>query len=245
MLVAVAAAAVLIGCSPGGTGALTTTRTVVSTRPPLTTLTITTGSAPDSDPHSRSEAPGGANSGDPAPSSPALGDPTGSDPAQSDSTGSDPAQSDPAQSDPAPTTSLAAAVSGSCPYLSADDAARVAGQRTGPGAVVAATPAPICVFTRSDGGWLAAVRVFRTPDAASAAAAIDERILIADSSPADDPTGWTGGYRGLPSGTPEYPEARSVYGVSKGTAAVVVWINQAQSIKGRRIVEAVIGNLQL
>lgn len=228
VLLVVAVAAVLTGCTSGGTGAPTTTRTVISTRPPLTTLTITTGSVPNS----RSETHGGTTSGDPASSSPTLGAPTLDAPTQSD----------PA---PAPTTPLPAAVSGDCPYLSADDAARLAGQRTGPGAVVAANPAPICVFTRSDGGWLAAVRVFRTPDAASAAAAVDERVPIADSSPAEDPAGWTGGYRGLPSGTPEYPAARAVYGVSKGASAVVVWTNQPQSIRGRRIVEAVIGSLQL
>lgn len=196
-----------------------TTRTVVSTLPPLTTLTITTGGAA----------------------------PTIASAMPTASTRSAPSTTATHSATPvtAPTTALPAPVGGDCPYFSAEAAAELTGQRTGPGELIATSPAPICVFTRSDGGWLAAVRVFRTPDAASAAAAVDGRIPVADSSPADDPAGWTGGYRGLPSGTEDYPDSRSVYGVSKGTSAVVAWTNQAQSIKSRRIVEAVIVNLQL
>ena len=220
MVVVAAAAVALTGCTSAAPEAATTTRTVISTLPPLTTLTITTGGATPS-----SATPSATTASTRSvPSSTATGSAT------------------PVT---APTTALPAPISGDCPYFTAEAAAELTGQRTGPGELIATSPAPICVFTRSDGGWLAAVRVFRTPDAASAAAAVDERIPIADSSPADDPAGWTGGYLGLPTGAEEYPDARSVYGVSKGTSAVVAWTNQAQSIKSRRIVEAVIGNLQL
>lgn len=223
MVVVAAAAVALTGCTTAEPDAATTTRTVVSTLPPLTTLTVTTGGAT---PSSASTTPASTTRA---------------------STTSAPSRAPTGSATPvaAPTTALPASISGDCPYFTAEAAAELTGQRTGPGELIAASPAPICVFTRSDGGWLAAVRVFRTPDAASAAAAVDERIPIADSSPADDPAGWTGGYLGLPSGTEEYPDARSVYGVSKGTSAVVAWTNQAQSIKSRRIVVAVIGNLQL
>ena len=213
----------LAGCTATEPDAATTTRTVVSTLPPLTTLTVTTGTTAASSSRSLPTTPAPTRSA----SSPAVSSAPVSSPAA------------------APTTALPAAVGGDCPYLDAEEAKYLTGQRPGPGEVTAAAPAPICVFVRSDGGWMAAVRVFRTPDAASAAAAVDARVPIAASSPADRPSGWTGGYLPLPSGTPEYPEARSVYGVSKGTSAVVAWTNQAQSIKSRRIVEAVIENLAL
>ncbi|MEJ7650675.1 MAG: DUF2020 domain-containing protein [Nakamurella sp.] len=223
IVVVVAVGVALTGCTTVEPDAATTTRTIVSTLPPPTTLTITTGGPTPSS----------------APTTPASTTPA--------STTSPLSRTADGSTTPvaAPTTALPAPIGGDCPYFTAEAAAELTGQRTGPGELIATSPAPICVFTRSDGGWLAAVRVFRTPDAASAAAAVDERIPVADSSPADDPAGWTGGYLGLPSGAKEYPDARSVYGVSKGSSAVVAWTNQAQSIKSRRIVEAVIGNLQL
>lgn len=58
------------------------------------------------------------------------------------------------------------------------------------------------------------------------------------------PVGWTGGLMGLPDGDPQYPDAESVYGVSKGNRAVIAWTNRIQTIKSRRAVEANIATLQ-
>lgn len=145
---------------------------------------------------------------------------------------------------PAPTP-LPAARESSCPYLTDDQLILLTGQRNGPTRVIDTAPQPICLFRRSDEGWMAAVRIFRAADAAGAAAIVDAHIPVADSSPADQPATWTGGYTALPDGSTDYPESRAVYGVSKGEYAVIVWTNQPQTVKARRVVIATIENLGL
>lgn len=146
---------------------------------------------------------------------------------------------------PPAATPLPEARQASCPYLPDDQLILLTGQRNGPTTVIDTAPQPLCVFQRSDGGWMAAIRIFRAPDAAGAAAVVDAHIPVADSSPADQPAGWTGGYLTLPDGTPDYPESRTVYGVSKGDTAVIVWTNQEQTVKSRQVVIATIENLGL
>ena len=48
-----------------------------------------------------------------------------------------------------------------------------------------------------------------------------------------------------PDGVPGYPDANSIYAVSKGTIAIIAISNQAQSIKGRQMVEQIVANLGL
>lgn len=165
--------------------------------------------------------------------------------------GSAPADgSAPARSAAAPTTALPEQQTGSCPYLPDDELILMTGQRNGPTRVIRtglAGPggeAPICVFYRTDGDWMATVRPFQTPSSAAAVAAVDARIPPTSSSPGDRPAGWAGGYQRLPDGAEEWPDARSVYGVSKGGRAVVAWTNRDQTIKARRIVEASIAALK-
>lgn len=150
----------------------------------------------------------------------------------------------------APSTTLPESETGTCPYLPDDELILMTGQRNGPTKVIKtglAAPggeAPICVFYRTDGDWMATVRPFQTPSPASAVAAVDARIPPKSSSPGDRPAGWAGGYQRLPDGADEWPDARSVYGVSKGGHAVIAWTNRDQTIKARRIVEASIAALK-
>lgn len=130
-----------------------------------------------------------------------------------------------------------------CPYLDGADLQLMSGERTGKITVIDMTPQPICQFYRIvDGDWQVAVRVFQTATPQAAVAAVDTRIPPAESSPADQPAGWTGGYLPLPAGSPastEFPDATSVYGVSKGNRAVVVWTNR-ETVRNRTIAVATI-----
>lgn len=141
-----------------------------------------------------------------------------------------PAQAPPATDEPAP-------VAGDCPYLPDDQVADINGQRTGVTTLVTVAPHPICTFTRSDGGWLATVRIVQADSPAAAAAAVDQHVPVGQSDPADDPAGWIGG--SMPT------DRGSIYAVAKGQVAVIAEANQPQSIKGRQLAVAAIANLGL
>ena len=140
------------------------------------------------------------------------------------------AEQPPATQEPAP-------VVADCPYLSDDAVADINGQRTGVTTVVDVQPHPICTFTRSDGGWLATVRIVQADTPAAAAAAVDQHVPVDRSNPAADPPGWSGGSMSTADG--------SIYAVSKGNIAVIAEANQPQSIKGRQLATAAITNLGL
>lgn len=137
---------------------------------------------------------------------------------------------------PAPTDEPAP-VAGACPYLPDDQVADINGQHTGVTTVVDIQPQPICTFTRSDGGWLATVRIVQADTPAAAVAAVDQHVPVDRSNPADDPAGWSGG--SMPT------DRGSIYAVSKGPVAVIAEANQPQSIKGRQLAAAAIANLGL
>ena len=136
-----------------------------------------------------------------------------------------------------PSTSEPAPVSGDCPYLADDVVADINGQHTGTTQLIEVQPYPVCVFSRSDGGWLATVRIIQADTEQAAVAAVDMHVPIDSSDPASQPPGWTGGSMVTDSG--------SVYAVSKGVVAVVAESNQQQSIKGRQMVITAVGNLGL
>ncbi len=120
----------------------------------------------------------------------------------------------------------------------------LAGQRVGRIELIAAAPQPICVFYRIvDGGWLGAVRALDAGSPAQAVGAVDAVVPPAESSPADQPKGWGGGYMLLPEGDQHFPEARAVYAVSKGSHAVMAWNSRDQTVKSRRLVEATVDAL--
>ena len=138
---------------------------------------------------------------------------------------------------PPPPTDEPAAVSGDCPYLSDTDVADINGQHTGQTQIIDVKPYPICVFSRSDGGWLATVRIIQADTPEAATAAVDEHVPIESSDPASQPAGWTGGAM--------VTADESVYAVSKGPIAVVAESNQLQSIKGRQMVIKTVAALGL
>lgn len=146
---------------------------------------------------------------------------------------------------PPPTTEEPPAVPGTCPYLTDAQVADANGQRTGTTSVIATMPYPVCVFTRSSGGFLAAVRIVVAQTPQAAAAAVNEHVPIGESFPAAHPTGWTGGAMTTPNGVPGYPDAGSIYAVSKGPIAIIAISNQRQSIKGRQMVADIVANLKL
>lgn len=145
---------------------------------------------------------------------------------------------------PPPATAEPKPVPGTCPYLSDEDVKDANGQHTGQTSLIATKPYPVCIFTRSDGGYLATTRIVVAASAAQAAAAVDQHVPRGASSPATYPKGWTGGAMAT-HGVPGYPEARSIYAVSKGTIAIIAISNQKQSIKGRQMVEQIVANLGL
>lgn len=138
---------------------------------------------------------------------------------------------------PPPATEEPAATDATCPYLDDQTVADINGQHTGTTQIIAVAPHPVCVFTRTDGEWLASVRVIQADTAAAAVAAVNQHVPIDGSDPANQPQGWSGGSMVTPEG--------SVYAVSKGTVAVVAESNQQQSIKGRQMVIETVTNLGL
>ncbi len=128
---------------------------------------------------------------------------------------------------PPAATAEPAPVAGPCPYLTDDDVAQINGQHTGTTTVIDVAPYPICVFTRSDGGPLATVRIVQADTPEAAQAAVNDHVPIEKSNPAGQPAGWAGGSM--------VTDAGSVYAVAKGTVAVVAESNQQQSIKGRQL----------
>jgi len=137
---------------------------------------------------------------------------------------------------PAP-TSEPAPTDGDCPYLATDAVADINGQHTGTTQVIDVQPQPVCVFYRSDGGWMASIRIIQADTPQAAVAAVDQHVPIDVSDPASQPPGWTGGSMVTDTG--------SVYAVSKGDIAMVAESNQQQSIKGRQMVIKAVANLGL
>jgi hypothetical protein len=139
-------------------------------------------------------------------------------------------------------STLPAAVIGECPYLAASDVMAINGQHAGATSIIPIKPYPICIFTRSDGGYLASTRIVVAATPAGAMAAVNAAAPVDESFPVNDPAGWSGGAMSLPNGTSDNPLSRSVYAVSHGKTAIIAESNQAQSIKGRQMVEQIVAN---
>ena len=146
---------------------------------------------------------------------------------------------------PPPATKEPKPKPGTCPYLPNSAVMQANGQHTGQTSLIATKPYPVCIFTRSDGGYLATTRIVVAKNAAAAAAAVNQHVPVDQSNPATQPQGWTGGAMGNLNGVAGYPDAKSIYAVSKGKIAIIAISNQAQSIKGRQMVEDIVANLHL
>ncbi|GAA2990403.1 DUF2020 domain-containing protein [Actinokineospora diospyrosa] len=125
---------------------------------------------------------------------------------------------------------------GPCPYLESSVVADANGQHVTKVRTSADKPHPACFFYRPDGSVQLTARIY-TGDPATAKLLVDEAAPVATSNPASTPAGWTGGSLSTPKG--------AIYAVAKSGTAVVVSTNQEQTIKARRITEAVITNLGL
>lgn len=152
---------------------------------------------------------------------------------------------DPTLVPPPPSTPEPAPTAAACPYLSAEEVAQANGQRTSRTETIATEPYPICVFYRPDGTVMAATRIVVADTDAAAAAAVNQHVPVDRSFPVTHPAGWAGGAMATPDGVPGYPDAGSIYAVSKGTIAVIAVSNQKQSIKGRQMVTQIVANLGL
>ncbi|MEU5691094.1 DUF2020 domain-containing protein [Actinosynnema sp. NPDC020468] len=125
---------------------------------------------------------------------------------------------------------------GKCPYLDSSVVAQYNGQLVRRVEISDDRPTPACFFYADATNVQLSVWVFQgTP--AIAKAVVDRAAPIATSSPATSPTGWNGGSLTTEEG--------AVYAVAKEGSAVVVTTNQKQTVKAKRLVEAVVGNLGL
>ncbi len=95
----------------------------------------------------------------------------------------------------------------------------------------------MCEFVRSDGEFLATVRVLQLDSEATAVGAVDFYVPRDVSNPETRPAGWSGGSLATDDG--------SIYAVSKGDHAVIAETNQQQSVYARLLAVHAIENLGL
>ncbi|ONI82127.1 hypothetical protein ALI22I_38925 [Saccharothrix sp. ALI-22-I] len=131
---------------------------------------------------------------------------------------------------PEPTTD------GQCPYLASSFVQEANGQLVRKVRLSADQPSPACFFYANANDVQLSVWVFQG-DPTTAKAVVDRAVPVATSSPATAPAGWNGGSLTTETG--------AVYAVAKDGNAVIVTSNQKQTIKARRVVETVVGNLGL
>ncbi|RJQ73254.1 DUF2020 domain-containing protein [Pseudonocardiaceae bacterium YIM PH 21723] len=145
---------------------------------------------------------------------------------------------------PGPTTTTQAAIpvdaepgdKGTCPYLAVPDVQVINGQKVLFTKVTPGQPQPSCFFYGLDS--LEQLRTYiYVGDPRVAKALVDRSAPVSTSNPANEPTGWEGGSQATDKG--------AVYAVAKGGTAVRVVTNQKQTIKAKRISEAIIKNLGL
>ncbi|WJY66856.1 hypothetical protein CAQUA_10850 [Corynebacterium aquatimens] len=123
-----------------------------------------------------------------------------------------------------------------CPYLSNDFVEKTNGQKVTGVHVDQRFITPGCVFWSFGDEWQVRVTVRHVGSADEARRFVDKQAPVDSTDPAELPGGWQGGRGGkLP----------TVFAVSKGTVAVAVSTDQAQSVKAELIAQAVIKNLKL
>ncbi|HJG43218.1 DUF2020 domain-containing protein [Corynebacterium phoceense] len=124
-----------------------------------------------------------------------------------------------------------------CPYLDTQWVADTNGQRMTKQGLDTRFGTPACVFWSYPEAPQATVMVRDLGTVERARAAVDWAAPIDQTEPVDD-NGWQGG-RGV------LNEELSVYAVQKDNEAVLVWTNQAQTVKAELIAKEAITNLGL
>ncbi|GAA4550505.1 DUF2020 domain-containing protein [Amycolatopsis samaneae] len=126
---------------------------------------------------------------------------------------------------------------GTCPYLKTDFVADANGQKVSKVRLSADAPHPACFYYGLDGKLQLTARVY-VGEPAVATALVNKAAPVDTSNPADEPSGWKGGYQ--PTG-----DGGAVYAVAKGNSAVIVTTNQKQSVKARTVTTKAIATLKL
>lgn len=126
---------------------------------------------------------------------------------------------------------------GECPYLDSQAVAQINGQKVLRVGVDKQFEVPACQFWSYWEEPQLTVIVREMASEGGARAVVDHYAPVAETSPAEEPTGWNGGRGSV--------EGGAVYAVSKGATAVVVLTDQEQSVKAQLVAEEVIGNLGL
>lgn len=139
---------------------------------------------------------------------------------------------------PPPSTHEPEPVDGECPYLDDNTVYHATGQYSGQTQIVATEPYPVCTFYRSDGGYMATVRIIVADTPQAAIAAVDQHIPREKSQEATKPDGWSGGLMTT-------DDEMSLYGVSKGKFAVIAKENETPSIKARNLATCAIYGAKL
>jgi len=92
---------------------------------------------------------------------------------------------------------------------------------------------------------LGTVRVIQAANAPAAVAAVNQHVPVADSLPVSQPPGWAGGSMTGSEQMAQDSSARSVYGVSRGSIAVIALENESPSLKARLMAVCAIYGLKL
>ena len=123
-----------------------------------------------------------------------------------------------------------------CPYIDPGWLENTNGERLTKQGIDTRFPTPACVFWSYQDEPQATVIVRDMPTVEDARAAVDWAAPIDATEPASF-DGWEGG-RGV-------VDEHAVYAVQKDTHAVLVWINQQQTVKSEQIAHEAIANLGL
>ncbi|MFR9854026.1 DUF2020 domain-containing protein [Corynebacterium striatum] len=134
-------------------------------------------------------------------------------------------------------TTAEASADQDCPYLDSQWVADTNGQRMTRVAVDQRFKTPACIFWSYPEDPQATVIVREMPSVEEARAVVDWAAPIDSTEPAEF-DGWSGG-RGV------FEDSYSVFAVQKDNKAVLVWSNQAQTLKAELITKETIKNLTL
>lgn len=129
-----------------------------------------------------------------------------------------------------------------CPYLDNQFVAETNGQKITAFGTDERFDTPACVFWSYPEEPQLQVIVRQTGSDQAAREVVDWAAPVDITDPAESPAGWSGGRAG---GGVVPGQEGAVYAVAKGPHAVVVFTNQAESVKAQLIAEATITNLGL
>ncbi|AZI56916.1 DUF2020 domain-containing protein [Nakamurella antarctica] len=252
--VVITAAMLVAGCS-GSSGALVSTSSVSTLTAEGSTASTAESSA--AEPSAAEPSAAESSTAEPSAAEPSAAEPSAAESSAAESSTAESSAAEPSAAEPstAPTTPAAPAsytpppdaqtIVGDCPYLTDEQVESATGQRKGADMVRPMSPQPTCEFVRSDGTYLATVRVLQFATDAEAVAAVDYYVPRETSQPATQPEGWAGGLKSTPDGNvvSSNPLALAVYGVSKGGAAVIATTNEPRTFKARELVKDAISTL--